>query len=144
MNDIQMAIGLAQLKKLPEIIEKKQNNYNLYREALADVEQVEILGPAEQVEPYVPFRVILRTRKEKSERLMGWMNMNDVESRTFFYPLHLQPCFQIWKDDNRYARKNFEVTEYAYTHGVCLPSFPALTEDQILYTCDVIKEYFKT
>ncbi len=142
MNDIQMAIGLAQLKKLPEIIEKKQNNYNLYREALADVEQVELIHPADQVEPYVPFRVVLRTKTDESKRLMGWMNMNGVEPRTFFYPLHLQPCFRIWEDDERYASQNFEVAEHAYLHGVCLPSFAALTEDQILYTCDVIKEYF--
>ena len=143
MNDIQMAIGLAQLKKLPEIVERKQRNYSLYREALAGIEQIEVLSPPEKTEPYVPFRVVLRTREESSRNLMGFMEMNGVETRTFFYPLHLQPCFDIWKEDERYDPKHFEVTEHAYNHGVCLPSFPALTEQQILYVCDTIKEYYK-
>ena len=143
MNDVQAAIGLAQLQKLHEIIEKKQKNYSLYKEALADVEEVELLSPAEKVEPYVPFRVILRTRSHPSEHLMGFMSMNGVEPRTFFHPLHLQPCFDIWADDERHNRKHFEVAEHARNHGVCLPSFAALTEKQILYVCDVIKEFYR-
>ena len=143
INDVQAAIGLAQLKKLPEIIERKQRNYNLYREALAEVEQIELLAPAEKVEPYVPFRVILRTKDAPSKHLMGFMEMNGVEPRTFFHPLHLQPCFDIWADDERHARKHFEVSEHAYDHGVCLPSFAALTESQIQYVCDIVKEYYR-
>jgi len=143
MNDVQAAIGLAQIKKLPEIIERKQRNYNLYREALAGIEQIELLSPADKVEPYVPFRVVLRTKEAPSNHLMGFMSMNDIEARTFFYPLHLQPCFGIWQDDERHDAKHFEVAEHAYNHGVCLPSFAALTESQILYVCDVIKEYYR-
>ena len=143
MNDVQAAIGLAQLKKLPEIIERKQRNYNLYKDALSHVEQVELLSPAEKVEPYVPFRVVLRTREESSKNLMGFMEMNGIEARTFFYPLHLQPCFDIWKDDKRHDAEHFSVSEHAYDHGVCLPSFAALTEDQILYVCKIIKEYYR-
>ena len=144
INDVQAAIGLAQLKKLPEIIERKQKNYNLYREALSDVEQVELYSPSDNVEPYVPFRVILRTKETHSKYLMGFMEMNGVESRTFFYPLHMQPCFSIWEDDPRHAIRNFEVATDAYSHGVCLPSFAALTESQILYVCDVIKEFYRS
>ena len=143
INDVQAAIGLAQLKKLPEIIAKKQKNYNLYKEALSDVRQIQLLSPPNKVEPYVPFRVVLRTTTRPSKHLMGFMSMNGVEPRTFFRPLHMQPCFDIWADDDRHNRKHFEVAERAYDHGVCLPSFAALTESQILYVCDVIKEFFK-
>ena len=143
INDIQAAIGLAQLKKLPEIIEKKQKNYNLYKEALADVEAVQILSPAPGVEPYVPFRVVLRTVNQDSNYLMTFMSMNNVEPRTFFYPLHLQPCFSLWADDERHDPKHFKVTEDIYSRGVCLPSYPALTEDQIVYVCETIKEYYR-
>jgi perosamine synthetase len=145
MNDVQAAIGLAQLKKLPEIVRKKQINYVLYRDALADIEEIELLSPAEGVEPYVPFRVVLRTTQEKdpSRNLMGFMKMNGVEPRSFFYPLHLQPCFDIWADDPRHDREHFGVSEHAYDSGVCLPSFAALTESQISYVCDVIKEFYR-
>jgi len=143
INDIQAAIGLSQLKKLPEIIEKKQKNYNLYKEALADVEQIELLSPQPEVEPYIPFRVILRTLEQKSNYLMTFLSINDVEPRTFFYPLHLQPCFGLWTADERHDPKHFKTTEDTYNHGVCLPSFAALTEDQIMYVCETIKEFYR-
>ena len=73
---------------------------------------------------------------------MDYMNENNIESRTFFYPLHMQPCFQIWKDDPRYNPLHFSNSTQAYEHGVCLPSFPALSESQIHYVCDNIMEYF--
>ena len=56
-------------------------------------------------------------------------------------------CFldsgDIWKDDKRHDAEHFSVSEHAYDHGVCLPSFAALTEDQILYVCKIIKEYYR-
>mgnify|MGYP001395129105 FL=1 len=112
---------------------------------MAGLEEVELLGPADNVEPYVPFRVVLRTtqKDDPSRNLMGFMKMNGVEPRSFFYPLHLQPCFDIWADDPRHNRENFDVSEHAYNHGVCLPSFAALTENQILYVCDIIREFYR-
>ena len=38
MTNVQAAIGVAQLEKLPEFIERKQRNYALYRELLCDME----------------------------------------------------------------------------------------------------------
>ena len=104
MNDIQMAIGLTQMKK---------------------------------------FRVVLRVKEDNAQGLMDFMKENDIETRTFFYPLHLQPCFkERWGTDPRHNREHFPVTQDAYNRGVCLPSFPALTAEEITYVCDAIKTYY--
>ena len=142
MNDIQMAIGLTQMKKLPKIIELKQKNYNLYCNLLEECEDIELLKPREEVAPFIPFRVVLRVNEDDACGLMEFMKENGIETRTFFYPLHLQPCFERWADDPRHDRSNFEVTEDAYKRGVCLPSFAALTEEEITYVCDAIKTYY--
>jgi len=143
MNDIQMAIGLTQMKKLPRIIELKQKNFKLYCELLSDCEEVELLKPCEQVAPFIPFRVVLRVKEKDATGLMSFMKENDIETRTFFYPLHLQPCFQErWGDDPRHSPDNFSVTEDAYNRGVCLPSFAALSREEIIYVCDAVKTYY--
>ncbi len=142
MNDIQMAIGLTQMKKLPKIIELKQKNFKLYCDLLDDCEEVELLKPREEVSPFIPFRVVLRVNEPDACALMEFMKENGIETRTFFYPLHLQPCFEQWADDPRHHRDNFKVTEDAYKRGVCLPSFAALTEEEITYVCDAIKTYY--
>tara|TARA_Y100000593_G_C4286772_1_gene325913 strand:- start:1260 stop:1706 length:447 start_codon:yes stop_codon:yes gene_type:complete len=143
MNDIQMAVGLTQMKKFPRIVELKQKNFNLYSNLLKDINEVEILKPRKEISPYIPFRVILRTRSGTSEPLMNFMKQNGVETRTFFYPLHKQPCFKKWREDIRYRDHNFLATNHAFLTGVCLPSFAALTVKEVKYVCDVIKRFYK-
>ena len=143
MNDIQMAIGLTQMKKFPRIVELKQRNFNLYCELLRDVKEIEVIKPKAEVSPFIPFRVVLRTLLGTCEPLMSFMKENEIETRTFFYPLHKQPCFEIWSDDERHQDINFPVTNKVFSTGVCLPSFPALTIEQIKYVCDTIKRFYK-
>ena len=144
MTDIQCAIGLAQLKKFDSLVEKKNKIHEKYTELFADFDKVEIYQPPEEVNPFIPFRVILRTKNDEAELLMEHMRSNDVEPRMFFYPLHLQPVFQTSIDEPRYDRKYFSVAEKAYNNGVCLPSFVAITEEQIEYVHDVIRGFYET
>jgi perosamine synthetase len=143
MNDIQMAIGLTQLKKLPEIIRLKQRNYKLYCDLLEDVDGIEVIRPREEISPFIPFRVVVRTLNSSSSELMSFMKENNIETRTFFHPLHSQPCFKEWADDPRHNDSHFSVTNRAFTQGVCLPSFAALTLEQIEYVCKVIRKFYE-
>jgi perosamine synthetase len=143
MSDIQMAIGLAQLEKFTEIKRLKQRNYNLYCELLKDLKEVEIMKPRKEVSCFISFRVVLRTIFDDCHGLINFLKENDIETRTFFYPLHKQPCYRAWNDD-RNEDKHFPVSNHAFEHGVCLPSFPALSREQIEYVCSVIKKYYET
>ena len=143
MTDIQCAIGLAQLKKFNVLVEKKNIIHRRYTELLFDFEYVDIYQPPEQVYPFVPFRVILRTKNNEAAGLMEHMRENDVEPRMFFYPLHKQPAFECWSSDERYAGEHFPVAERSYNNGICLPSFVSITDEQIQYVCQVIRGYYE-
>jgi perosamine synthetase len=139
MTDIQMAIGLAQLKKFDIIVEKKNKILNLYRNLLSDVEDLKIMTPSEEVSPFIPFRVILMGR-QLSGNLMEFMKRNDIETRTLFYPLHRQPCFKgRWSTPGDECFKN---SIHAYEHGICLPSYPSLEEEKIEYVCHKIRNFY--
>ena len=142
MTDIQCAIGLAQLKKFDTLVERKGHIHKKYTELLSDCGGVRVYQPPKEVDPFVPFRVIIETVWSRSEVLMKHMRKNEIEPRMFFYPLHKQPAFQKWQSNTRYADKNFEVANKLYDHGVCLPSFVAITDQQIEYVCEVIKEFY--
>ena len=142
MTDIQCAIGLAQLKKFDTLVDKKNTIHKLYTESFSNFEHVEIFQPPEEVKPFVPFRVISKTKNDEAAELMEYMRANDVEPRMFFYPLHLQPAFECWSDDPRHDRRNFSMAESLYNNGVCLPSFVSITKEQVEYVCDVIKKYY--
>jgi len=138
MTDIQMAIGLSQLKKFDTIVERKNEIFRLYKRLLPDLEDIKILVPNDKIYPYIPFRVVLLT-KEKSEGLMRFMGENGIETRTFFYPLHSQPCMKQFSQNYKLPKNS----TYVYEHGVCLPSYVALETEQIEYVCSIIKKYYE-
>lgn len=138
MSDIQMAIGLTQLEKFDTIVERKNKIFKLYKNLLADIEEINILTPNDKIDPHIPFRVVLTT-KEKSEGLMKFMGENEIETRTFFYPLHKQPCMKQFSQDVKLLKNSV----HAYEHGVCLPSYVALEPEQIEYVCSIIRKYYE-
>ena len=107
-----------------------------------------------QSEPFNP--ILVTPIKDSGYYLLtdGWhrlqaakaMKEKDIETRSFFYPLHKQPCFKqiMSKQKRKFWRKNSKClnAEHAYNNGVCLPSFVSLTNDQIKYVCSVIKEFY--
>jgi perosamine synthetase len=139
MTDIQAAIGLVQLKKLPDIIKKKQQIYKWYQEGLSQINQVSVYSPDKATDPFIPFRVVISV-EGPAEDIMNHMKLNDIEPRGFFYPLHKQPCYM----NNNYlpTDSNVSISIDAYEHGVCLPSFVSITKDQVGYVCRKIREFF--
>lgn len=133
ITDIQAAIGLVQLSKLDIIKQKKQKILKEYERCLADIPEVKILKPP-SLSDHVPFRVAIMM-SEKKDNISSFLWENNIEVRTFFYPLHKQPC---WPE-----RAQLKNSTYAYEHGLCLPSYPELTVEEIEYVSGKIKEYFK-
>jgi len=147
ITDIQAAVGMKQLDKFDDIIKRKKEIYNQYCKNLSQYKDcIKIYSPKSEVSPHIPFRVILETKKNNAKNLMSFMEKKNIETRSFFYPLHKQPCFKqiILKQKRKFWRKKSKClnAEHAYDNGVCLPSFVSLTNDEINYVCDVIKEFY--
>ena len=140
LNDIQSSIGLAQLKKFDKMIKRRLEIYDMYKKELRSVKCVRILEPSVN-SSYIPFRTVLIT-EEKSQDLMNYMLSNEIEPRSLFYPLHNQPAFREYKKSFNYQDKDFPNSVYAFEHGICLPCFPNLTDEQVQFVCRIIKEYF--
>ncbi len=134
ITDLQAAMGLAQLKKLKQIKKRKQRLLRLYQRLLKDVPGLTFFEPEPGAE-WIPFRVGIMY--EKAKGLMEFMTKKGIETRTFFYPLHRQPGFKTG------AQKDFSNAVYGYEHGICLPTFPTLTDRQVKYICRVVKQFVK-
>ena len=87
MTDIQCAIGLAQLEKFDGLVAKENKIHEKYTELLSDIDEVEVYQPPSEIDPFIPFRVIIKTKNDEAEALMAHMRENQVEPRMFFYPL---------------------------------------------------------
>lgn len=142
ITDLQAAIGLVQLSKLDQIIERKRKIISIYTDLLKMVPQVHILG-VKKGSTHVPFRCVLIA--ERAHELMKHLENNGIQSRNFFFPLHKQPCFNEelktlqlpFLDDADYPNSN-----YGYENGLCLPAFPTLSYDDINYIADKVTEFY--
>ncbi|OGM75823.1 hypothetical protein A2382_00680 [Candidatus Woesebacteria bacterium RIFOXYB1_FULL_38_16] len=139
ITDFHSAIGLVQFGKLPEIIKRKKIILGWYKEKLKGIEEVTMFRPFTGYD-WIPFRVGLLANQ--AHQLMGYMESKGIQTRSFFYPLHKQPAFKevishLIKDSD------FPNTCYAYDHGVCLPTYPTLTEDKVEYICSTIRSFYK-
>jgi perosamine synthetase len=135
LTDLATGCGLAQLKKLDFIVNKKLANYNLYKKLLADVSEIEFLEEMEYSN-FVPFRINVKVKN--LEGIMKFMEDNGVQTRGCFYPLHKQPIFsELGNKDS-----DFPNSMYAYENAMSLPVHMELTPKDISYICDVIKKFY--
>ena len=135
MTDIQSALGVAQLKKFDKIKKIKINNYNLYKELLKDVDEIEFIKKME-FSNFVPFRANIKIPNLKG--LIEFLERNRIQTRGFFYPLHRQPCLKYLG----YKEEEFPVSNKLNNIGISLPVFCNLTKEQIHYVCNKIKEFY--
>ncbi len=135
MTDLQAAIGLAQLDRLETIIRRKREIHERYEEGLRALPQVKFLA-RHPLSTHVPFRVVLIA--ERAHDLMRWLAQRGVQSRSFFYPLHRQPCFR----DHADAALAFPAADHGYENGLCLPVHPTLAHEDIDYICDTIGSFY--
>jgi perosamine synthetase len=135
ITDMQGAIGYEQLKKLNRIIEKKTKILKWYQELLQHINEITFFKNNQNAN-FVPFRIVVFC--DKAHKLIKFLEKNGVQSRSFFYPLHMQPCFKEYG----YNHKNFLNSICGYKHGLCLPVYPELKLSQIKIICNVIKKFY--
>ncbi len=134
-TEMQAAIGVAQMKKLPAIIAKKKRIYDRYMQGLRGLERVRPVYIDPRCGPVFWFTSFLC---DDAENLAKTLLENQVQTRRFFYPLHLQPCYRHLS----FSRSGFGVSEKIYSQGISLPSAYLLTDTEQDKVINLIREYY--
>ena len=136
MSNILAAIGIAQLRALPQRVEAKHRIFDFYRKALGGLPGLEFMPTAPHGRPNHWLTVILVDPDEfgaDREQLRQALEQENIESRPVWKPMHLQPVFQ----GNRvYGGR---VSEYLFERGLCLPSGTQTNLADLERVVDVIK-----
>ena len=124
MTNVQAALGLAQLEHLDELLARRRQIAARYREGLAGVADLEVCGEAEWAHSNFWLNSVLIDESVAGRTphgVMAALQERRIESRPFFYPLHLLPP---------YRRDGFElpVSEHLHRVGLCIPSSADLDE----------------
>ena len=141
-TDMQAAVGCAQLKKLPEFVERRRHNFARLREALTSVSDKLILPePCENSDPsWFGFLITCREGVER-DRVVSYIESHGVQTRMLFAGnLTRHPCF----DDMRRSGEGYRIvgslenTDRVMKDTFWVGVYPGLTDEMIDYTAKTI------
>lgn len=139
MSNICAGIGRGQMYVLDEHVARRREIHTLYTELLKDVEGITVMQrPSEEYDSNFWLTCIL-VNPEKAgftrEDLRIKMDEEQIETRPLWKPMHLQPVFA---NVPMYVNG---VSEALFNDGLCLPSGPMCTDEDIQRVAKVITSY---
>lgn len=146
LTDMQAAVGCAQLEKLPEIIEKRKENWNYLRGSLEPYSDILILPePCENSDPSW-FGFIITVKEDAPitrAQLVEAIEEKNIQTRMLFAGnLIKHPCF----DEMRATGEGYRVvgdlrnTDYILNNTFWIGVYPGMTQEKLEYMVDSIKE----
>jgi len=134
-TEMQAAIGIAQMNKLARIVEKKNQIYDTYHANLENL--FDRLNPVYIDPRTTPVHWFVSFLTDYKEEFCEHLRGESIGTRSFFYPLHRQPCYSHMNIEH-----NFEVTDELFNRGVSLPSSYHLTYDNQMRIIESIQGFF--
>lgn len=110
LSNILGALGIAQLDRLPAILEKRRANFEWYAKNFPG----DVMVPPEGSNHWLTVG-LLPSRRER-DAMSRALAAADIESRPVWKPMHLQPVFAGCRVFGG------EVAETLFERGICLPS----------------------
>ncbi|UZE50316.1 DegT/DnrJ/EryC1/StrS family aminotransferase [Rhodopseudomonas sp. P2A-2r] len=140
ISNIAAALGLAQLQRLDEILERRRLIEHLYYKYVQSFEGIKppYIAPDVTEVNWFLYVVHLGTRFTRSSRdsIVEDLGLEQVEAAAYCNPLHLQRYYF----ERGHRRGEYFVTEKVADRAVALPFHTHLTEDQISFIVETMKE----
>ncbi len=140
LSNISAGIGRGQMYVLDEHIARRRAIHALYVEKLKNTPGITVMQPRSNVDLYPNYwlSTILVNSQEAGftyQELSARLTVADIESRPLWKPMHLQPVFA-----KAPAYVN-GVSEALFAQGLCLPSGPMVTDEDVDRIVEIIKNY---
>jgi perosamine synthetase len=143
LSNLQAAMGVAQLERLDEFVERKRHIGKLYTKLLSDISELQLPLPQTDYATniYWVYGIVLKDNvpfnaKEAMRRLGDYK----IGTRPFFWPMHKQPVF---RNMGLFDQESCPVAEKIACRGFYIPSGLALTDEQIERVVEAVVEILK-
>ncbi|MHB1163472.1 MAG: DegT/DnrJ/EryC1/StrS family aminotransferase [Minisyncoccota bacterium] len=129
-TELQAAIGIEQMKKLPDRVVRKREMWRKYAEGLAGVAGIELF--AHDLERTSPW--FIDSLVERRAELIAHLKANGIGTRVMYPPINRQQAYQIPGDH--------AVSDLVGEKGLWLPSAVQLTDEEIHRICAAIRSFY--
>jgi dTDP-4-amino-4,6-dideoxygalactose transaminase len=139
MSEINAAFGLLQLKHLDHIMCRRGEIAEIYRRELRDVPGIVCLGDTGQIvanNSYFPI-LVESDYPMSRDALYAQLKEYGINARRYFYPLITD--FPMYRGLPSAAPSNLPVATKAALKVLCLPIYPALTDEDVFRVVSALK-----
>jgi perosamine synthetase len=143
LSDINCALGISQMKRIDEIIARRQKLAEIYDRELAAISNIRrspLQSDVGRISWFVyPIQLAREFTRAARDRICESMLHKGVATGRYFAPLHLQPVFRraMWRGAPKLQLPN---TEFVADRIIALPFFNQLTEKEIQDVCGALAE----
>ena len=136
LTDFQAALGVSQLKRAAEGLDRRHQLVIRYNEAFSIVEGIKIPYNADEV--YHAYHLyIIQVADRKG--LYDYLHENNIYAQVHYVPLHLMPYYQQLGN----GKGDLSVVEEYYEHCLSLPMFPTLADEEQEYVINKVLAFVK-
>jgi perosamine synthetase len=132
LSDLQSALGVSQLRRIEQFVEKRQRIFDLYRDALAPIDGLVLPAPALGDERISWFVYVVRLADEYSTEdrsaVLDRLQAAGIGCGNYFPPIHLQPHI---RERFGYGEGAYPVTEHVSARTIALPFHNRLSEGDV-------------
>jgi len=137
LDEMSAALGAAQMTRLPELLQKRQQVADWYAERLAEIPGIEpprLAGTTSRVSWFV---YVIRVRPGIDRGALA-KRLGDcgIPVRPYFLPIHLQPYMA---ERFGYQPGDFPVTEELGERGLALPFSGKMSQEQVELVCSTLR-----
>lgn len=144
-TDLQAAIGVEQLKKLPLFAEKRRHNWKRLRKNLESLQDRLILPEEEENSHSSWFGFLITVREESGiqrDEIIKYLEKHNIQTRLLFAGnLVRHPAFDRIRGTDAYRiADTLENTDYIMKHSFWVGVYPGMTDEMTDYMAEVIAQ----
>jgi len=140
LSEMNCALGIAQLERVNEILQKRAEIAKIYSEKLKDIEGIKT--------PFISTKVRMswfvyvvqldeRFSKEDRDSVLKGMAERGIGCNNYFPPIHLQPLYVKLFG---YQRGTLPITESVSERTIALPFHNKLKEEHVDFVCTSLQQ----
>tara|TARA_R100000908_G_C3753022_1_gene147461 strand:- start:444 stop:1775 length:1332 start_codon:yes stop_codon:yes gene_type:complete len=145
--DLQAAMGLQQLKKLPELDAARRKNFKRMKDIFEPYKQYFHLPEATEKADPCWFAFLMTVREDapfKRHQIVTHLENNRVQTRSYFAGNILaHPGYTELAEDYGDLRKEFPIASHVTLNSFFMGTFIGLTEEKLDYIQKVVDDFFK-
>lgn len=141
ISDINCALGIAQLERINELLDKRQNISEQYNAMLSGIQEVFLppIGKSNLKRSWFVYVIRFQDRFSELQRdnIIKALRAKGIGCNAYFPPIHLQP---FYRKEFGFKQGDFRITEEIAKRTIALPFYNKLTNEMVSSVARVLRE----